>query len=408
MKKILVFIIMFSVISALKAQPYSQWSNQELAKANTAQNTNLSEQEKLVFFYCNLARLNGEKFKQTYAAKKLTGNSSYVTSLKRDLSQTKDLPMLYPEKNLCETAKYHAVDMGTHNMTGHNSSDGTSFSQRLKKYYSSSFCGENCSYGYSDALDIVMQLLIDEGVTSLGHRTNILNPKYNAMGTSIQPHKYYSYNCVQDFGDKIITPLGSTTPTVETTETTETPKRKVREVQREIVEMPVSQTNSKKVLEALNYLNAIRNNPQKYVTELNISLKGIKATHALTANSVLMNVAQQKADDMAKRNYFNYLSPEGYGMNYYISHSGYTLNPEWTEDKSLTYFTSICAQTAEARDVINELIIDNGAYDPGNRKMLLGISKFYASCYDIGIGYAYSSSSKYGHYWCIIIAKHDF
>lgn len=243
MKKLIILIIMFMAFQDITAQNYSEWSSQELAKANTAQNTNLSEQEKLVFFYCNLARLDGAKFMRTYAANYLNKQSSYVQSLKRDLAQVKGRPMLCPEKNLCLSAKFHAVDMGQHNMTGHNSSDGTGCFQRIDKYYKGGgYRAENCSYGFSDALDIVMQLLIDEGVSSLGHRTNILNGKYVAMGTSIQPHGYYSYNCVMDFSDNLVTPLGGTPSQTVITE------EKQEKNSKHLQELPVSGGCRKKFL----------------------------------------------------------------------------------------------------------------------------------------------------------------
>lgn len=207
MKKTAIFLIMIITTLCGNAQTFSQWSSQEIEKANTAKNTNLSEQEKLVFLYCNLARLDGEKFAKTYAKNKLSGSSSYIVSLKKDLENTKNLPMLYPDQNLCYTAAYHANDMGKTGGVGHSSTDGKSFSQRVRSYYNGGYIGENCSYGYSDAIDIVMQLLIDENTPSLGHRKNILRPDFKAMGVSIKPHKGYRFNCVQDFGDKIENPM---------------------------------------------------------------------------------------------------------------------------------------------------------------------------------------------------------
>ena len=61
---------------------------------------------------------------------------------------------------------------------------------------------ENCSYGYQDALSIVITLLIDDGIKDLGHRKNILNESYNSVGVAIRPHKKYRVNCVIDFGNQ--------------------------------------------------------------------------------------------------------------------------------------------------------------------------------------------------------------
>ena len=43
---------------------------------------------------------------------------------------------------------------------------------------------ECCSYGMHSAKDIVMQLLIDHDVPSLGHRENCLNNEYSKIGVS--------------------------------------------------------------------------------------------------------------------------------------------------------------------------------------------------------------------------------
>jgi len=58
---------------------------------------------------------------------------------------------------------------------------------------------ENCDYGSTEPLEIVMSLLIDDGIASLGHRKNILHPGLNYVGIAIEKHKTYGVNCVMDF-----------------------------------------------------------------------------------------------------------------------------------------------------------------------------------------------------------------
>ncbi len=176
------------------------WSAELLEKANTAKKVDyLTEEEKLVLFYCNLVRTNPSLFADTYAKKYIDSTkskSSYTKSLIKTLHKTENLGVLYPSLKLYSIATDHATDFGKKGEVGHGN-----FEKRFKKYYEDCNCavGENCDYGYNKALDIVMRLLIDERISNLSHRKNILNPKYKNCGISIVKHKKYDWNCVMDF-----------------------------------------------------------------------------------------------------------------------------------------------------------------------------------------------------------------
>jgi uncharacterized protein YkwD len=62
---------------------------------------------------------------------------------------------------------------------------------------------ENCQYGYGDALSIVIDLLIDEGIPSLSHRKSLLNPEVLYIGVSIKKHKTYVFNTVIELSSEI-------------------------------------------------------------------------------------------------------------------------------------------------------------------------------------------------------------
>jgi uncharacterized protein YkwD len=196
-------------VSLFAQSAFPEWTPQQLAMANTAKDANyLSEEEKNVVLLSNLARLDGALFAQTYlqgyVKGKLKGKESrYVRSLSAELQQVKGLPMLKPHEKLFKAAHYHANDMGKKGLIGHKSSNGVDFFARIRSFMNPigdfSFA-ENCAYGFSSANDIVLQLLIDEGVPALGHRKNLLSDKFDLVGVSILPHKNYRHNCVQDFG----------------------------------------------------------------------------------------------------------------------------------------------------------------------------------------------------------------
>jgi len=135
--------------------------------------------------------------------KNLTKNS-YAKSLVSDLKRCQKMGELKSSKILNEVAQMHAFDMGKSGTVGHTSSDGTTFSERIrKKAKAGGMIAENCDYGNEEAIDIVMSLLIDDGIKSLGHRKNILESRYQWIGIAIESHKKYGVTCVMDFAEKM-------------------------------------------------------------------------------------------------------------------------------------------------------------------------------------------------------------
>jgi|SRR6218665_2769586 len=199
MKHFLLFVLLVSIQPAFGQQPAKAWDAATLAKANTAKDEKyLTKQEKEVILYLNLARLNPKLFGETYVKRYLDStkdNNSYTKSLLKALSITKPMGVLVPNKNLWMFTKEHAIRSGKEGTIGHGN-----YKERLKKTeFINLYTAENCDYGNKRPIDIVMSLLIDEDIKDTGHRNNILNPIYKQVGTSIQPHKSYGWNCVMDF-----------------------------------------------------------------------------------------------------------------------------------------------------------------------------------------------------------------
>ena len=130
-------------------------------------------------------------------------DNSYAKSLVSELKVAKPVNALQSSSVLEKLAKGHAVDMGEKGKVGHNSSNGTTFVNRLRKRIKTGMIAENCDYGNTEPLDIVMSLLIDDGITSLGHRKNILHPTLQYVGIAVEKHKTYRVNCVMDFASAI-------------------------------------------------------------------------------------------------------------------------------------------------------------------------------------------------------------
>ena len=187
-----------------RAQDLSLWSKDTLDMANTAAHVaTMTPEEKKAIQLVNLARINGKSFLVRVAKPYVKANDKdddeFVEGLYNDLRNTKSMHLLKPIDALQKSSAHHAHDMGTRGGFGHDSSDGTTFTLRIHKFHKVVTVSENCSYGYSDALSNVMEMLIDEGVTDRTHRHNILGKTYHHIGVSIKAHKNMEFNCVMDF-----------------------------------------------------------------------------------------------------------------------------------------------------------------------------------------------------------------
>ena len=113
------------------------------------------------------------------------------------------MPPLLPARGLFLAAKDHANDTGPKRITGHTGSDRSSMDQRIMRYGKwDKEAGENICYGHNKGRDIVVQLLIDDGVSSRGHRNNILNKNFKYAGGAIGSHSKFTYMCVIDYANE--------------------------------------------------------------------------------------------------------------------------------------------------------------------------------------------------------------
>jgi len=102
-------------------------------------------------------------------------------------------------KGLSQAAKDQAKDQGKTGATGHDGSDGSSPFVRMNRYGKwKKTAGENCAYGPDNARQIVIQLIVDDGVPSRGHRLNIFNSAFGTVGIAVGPHPRFGFVCVMD------------------------------------------------------------------------------------------------------------------------------------------------------------------------------------------------------------------
>merc|ERR1719487_1546040 len=99
-------------------------------------------------------------------------------------------------------AEDHLLDLGKRGAIGHQGADGSASSDRMNRYGSwSGKCGECLWFGRmgSSAKQIVEDLIIDDGVSSRGHRMGIYDPAYQVAGVRMGEHKTFGTCCVIEF-----------------------------------------------------------------------------------------------------------------------------------------------------------------------------------------------------------------
>jgi hypothetical protein len=199
--------------SAKRSDPDTE--NWDIAALDTAKDADyLTGVEKDVILETNKARTDPKKYAELYIqpdlqyfkGKKLAkpGQAFVMTQEGPDVMEeciaemTKMEPVgvLTPEKGLSLSAKDHAIDQGKTGETGHTGSDESDPFDRIERYADSlSTAGENIAYGPTTGRDIVLQLLIDDGVPDRSHRINIMKSDFTQAGIAFGTHPKFRAMC---------------------------------------------------------------------------------------------------------------------------------------------------------------------------------------------------------------------
>ena len=118
----------------------------------------------------------------------------------RFLSRQKPLPPLSWSYGLAEAAYELAEDEGDNGDIGHQGRSSGGPRERIERHGKwRKIIGENIFYGPGDARQVVMNLIIDDGVPDRGHRKNIYSRAFRMAGVACAPHPGFGKACVIDF-----------------------------------------------------------------------------------------------------------------------------------------------------------------------------------------------------------------
>ena len=126
-----------------------------------------------------------------------------VQAVREAIQFLKELRPVRPlnwHSELAVCARNHVQDTGSKGLVQHESSDGTTVKERLKRYGKIVTCyGENLSFHTDNAMEVVLQSIVDDGVPNRGHRENLFNPEFRVIGCFTGQHKDFDTMSVIDF-----------------------------------------------------------------------------------------------------------------------------------------------------------------------------------------------------------------
>ena len=193
-------IIMRLAILTLPALIFPLFFSQAKETSAPAENEHVSAAA--VIHELNLAREN-PKLYATFVAESrpyhMIEQGRAVDEAVRFLQKAHPLPALTLSAGMSRAAADHCAEQIAGQL-GHEGSDRSHGGDRLSRYGSwSATWGENISYSRKTAREVVLALIIDDGIRGRGHRNNIFNPKFNYAGAAFGPHARYRTVCTIDF-----------------------------------------------------------------------------------------------------------------------------------------------------------------------------------------------------------------
>ena len=96
--------------------------------------------------------------------------------------------------------------MGRTGGIGHDDENGRSATTRIFSVLNTRKAAENiaASMAESTAEEIVLQLVVDDGVSNRGHRRNIFDPDLKFAAAGVAPHVVYGVVTVIDYAGDLL------------------------------------------------------------------------------------------------------------------------------------------------------------------------------------------------------------
>ncbi|MFZ4577751.1 MAG: CAP domain-containing protein [Myxococcota bacterium] len=121
------------------------------------------------------------------------------------LKATPPMPQVQVSAGMTLAAREHANDLGPRGGRGHVGTDGSTLGGRLERHGQwQGTVFEAIAFGATTAHETILELLVDDGTPSRGHRTALLYPQGAFVGVACGEHRDYRSMCVLDIAGQFV------------------------------------------------------------------------------------------------------------------------------------------------------------------------------------------------------------
>ena len=104
--------------------------------------------------------------------------------------------LIYSEE-ISKACRDHIMDIGPKGLTDHIGSDGSNITDRIEKYCEwDGMVAENLDFGFKEGSNILMNMVVDDGVKERCQRRNMFNKEFKYIGIGVGPHKTFGIGVV--------------------------------------------------------------------------------------------------------------------------------------------------------------------------------------------------------------------
>jgi len=127
------------------------------------------------------------------------GKAAFLEAIEA-LQRQKPVGGLIENEKLNLACADHLKDIGPKGLCTHDGSDGSNPSDRIEKYCEWDLaCSENIDFGSKTAEEVLINLIVDDGIEERNHRKNVFNPDLKYIGVACGPHKDFEHCSILDY-----------------------------------------------------------------------------------------------------------------------------------------------------------------------------------------------------------------